>query len=84
MVAVTQCSSVQQGHHRPAHSVLHSRKQWMTREVLKLPRERNTTLRSGDGAQYSTARAKLKRGIQEAIRTMWNGYLGGAGTTTTW
>lgn len=33
---------------KPVHSVLHSRKLWVTRELL---RERNTTLRSGDGAQ---------------------------------
>ncbi|TKS65504.1 RNA-directed DNA polymerase from mobile element jockey [Collichthys lucidus] len=51
--------------------VKHSRvypnqKPWMTREVKKLPRERNTAFRSGNRDLYSTARANLKRGIKEA------------------
>ncbi|KAK3558646.1 hypothetical protein QTP86_022960 [Hemibagrus guttatus] len=41
-------------------------KPWMTREVKRLLRERNTAFRSGNQAHYSTARANLKRGIREA------------------
>ncbi|KAJ8393730.1 hypothetical protein AAFF_G00057830 [Aldrovandia affinis] len=43
-----------------------NQKPWMTKEVQSLLRIRNTTFRSGDGAQYSAARANLKRGIRKA------------------
>lgn len=43
-----------------------NQKPWMTREVQCLLREWDTALRSGDRAQYSVARANLKRGIREA------------------
>ncbi|KAK3506578.1 hypothetical protein QTP70_009898 [Hemibagrus guttatus] len=46
--------------------VYYNKKTWMTREVKRLLRERNTTFRSGNRAHYSKARANLKRGIREA------------------
>ncbi|KAK3507142.1 hypothetical protein QTP70_008626 [Hemibagrus guttatus] len=46
--------------------VYSNQKTWMTREVKRLLRERNTAFRSGNRAHYSTAQANLKRGIREA------------------
>ncbi|KAJ8408169.1 hypothetical protein AAFF_G00263970 [Aldrovandia affinis] len=43
-----------------------NQKPWMTKEVQSLLRIRNTTFRFGDGAQYSAAKANLKRGIRKA------------------
>ena len=43
-----------------------NQKPWMTGEVRTLLKERNEAFRCGDGAQYSAARASLKRGIREA------------------
>uniref|UniRef100_A0A8C7YZR7 Reverse transcriptase domain-containing protein n=1 Tax=Oryzias sinensis TaxID=183150 RepID=A0A8C7YZR7_9TELE len=43
-----------------------NQKPWMTREVKRLLRERNTAFRSGDRNLYSSARANLKRGIRQA------------------
>ena len=43
-----------------------NQKPWLTREVQRLLRERNTAFRSGDQAIYSAARANLKRGIKGA------------------
>ncbi|KAJ8413772.1 hypothetical protein AAFF_G00063700 [Aldrovandia affinis] len=43
-----------------------NQKTWMTKEVQSLLRIRNTTFRFGDGAQYSAAKANLKRGIRKA------------------
>ena len=41
-------------------------KPWMTKEVKALLRQRDDAFRSGDGVQYSTARADLKRSIRDA------------------
>ncbi|KAK3569004.1 hypothetical protein QTP86_021586 [Hemibagrus guttatus] len=46
--------------------VYSNQKPWMTREVKRLFRKRNTAFRSGNRAHYSTARDNLKRGIREA------------------
>ena len=46
--------------------VFPNQKRWMSKEVQMLLKKCNTTLRSGDKALYSTARADLKRGIREA------------------
>ncbi|KAJ8391337.1 hypothetical protein AAFF_G00091240 [Aldrovandia affinis] len=43
-----------------------NQKPWMTKEVQSLLRIRNTTFRFGDRAQYSAAKANLKRGIRKA------------------
>lgn len=43
-----------------------NQKPWLTSQVRTLLRDRDTAFRSGDRALYSVARAKLKRGIQEA------------------
>ena len=43
-----------------------NQKPWMTREVKQLLKDRNTALKTGDRALYSTARANLKRGIRKA------------------
>lgn len=43
-----------------------NQKLWMTREVQCLLKEKGTAFRSGERAQYSAARANLKRGIREA------------------
>ncbi len=43
-----------------------NQKPWMTSKVRCLLKKRNTAFRSGDKAQYSTARADLRRGIKEA------------------
>ena len=46
--------------------VFPNQKPWMTSKVRPLIKDRNTAFRSGDRAQYSTARANLKRGIRAA------------------
>ena len=46
--------------------VFPSQKPWMTREVQRLLKERNTAFRSCDKGLYSTARANLRRGFREA------------------
>ncbi len=43
-----------------------NQKPWMTSKVRCLLKKRNIAFRSGDEAQYSTARAGLRRGIKEA------------------
>src|SRR4029434_4195437 len=43
-----------------------NQKPWMTKEVKVLLKERSGAFRSGDEAQYRTARANLRRGIREA------------------
>ena len=43
-----------------------NQKPWMTGEVRTLLKARNTAFRCGDGAQYSAARASLRRGIRVA------------------
>jgi len=43
-----------------------NQKPWMTKEVRALLKGRNIAFRSGDSAQYSAARANLKRGIRDA------------------
>lgn len=45
---------------------LPNQKPWMTNEVKRLLRTRNTVFRSGDKEHYSSARADLKRRIKEA------------------
>lgn len=46
--------------------VYSNQKPWMTKEVRALLRQRDVAFRTGDGEQYSAARADLKRGIREA------------------
>ncbi|XDV11181.1 hypothetical protein PO909_000189 [Leuciscus waleckii] len=46
--------------------VFPNEKPWMTSEVRHLIRDRNTAFRSGDRAQYSSARANLRKGIRDA------------------
>lgn len=43
-----------------------NRKPWMTAEVQRLLKERNTALKSGDQDLYCAARADLRRGIRDA------------------
>ena len=43
-----------------------NQKPWMTRAVRSLLSSRDTAFRSGDAAQYSMARANLRRGIKAA------------------
>ena len=43
-----------------------NQKPWMTREVQRLLKERNTAFRSEDRALYNTARTNLRRGIRKA------------------
>src|SRR4029434_9224789 len=43
-----------------------NQKPWMTKEVKVLLKDRSAHLRSGDEAQYRTARANLRRAIREA------------------
>lgn len=45
-----------------------SQKPWMTSEVKKLLKDQNTAFSSGHKDQYGVARAKLKKGIKEAIK----------------
>lgn len=42
-----------------------NQKPWITKEVQTLLRDRSNTFRLSDGAQYSAARANLKRSIKE-------------------
>ncbi|KAM3842547.1 uncharacterized protein ACN63O_022346, partial [Diretmus argenteus] len=43
-----------------------NQKPWMTREVQRLLKERNTAFRSEDRVLYNTARTNLRRGIRKA------------------
>lgn len=43
-----------------------NRKTWMTKEVYRLLKKRNTMFRPSGGRQYSAARANIKRGFREA------------------
>lgn len=55
-----------------------NQKPWMTSKVHCLLKKRNIAFRSGNEAQYSTARADLRRGIKEAkddYRRKIEGYL---------
>lgn len=51
-----------------------NQKPWMTNEVKRLLRRRNTAFRSKDKEHYSFARADLKRSIEEAkevVKRQW-------------
>lgn len=70
--------------HIKSHS---NRKPWISAEVKRLLKKRDSAFRSGDKQQYSLARAELKRGIRKAkeeYKRRVEGYLTDKDTHRMW